>query len=61
MRATAIVRGKVVQFRLSPGLAKAQQRNRGKQMTAEQAVAFVEAKRRRRVLREAQPYLEADS
>jgi hypothetical protein len=61
MTGTAIVRGKVVRFRLSPGLAKAQERNRGKTMTAPQAVALVESKRRQRLLREAKPYLEARS
>jgi hypothetical protein len=57
MTGTAIVRGKVVRFRLSPGLGRAQQKNHGKAMTAQQAVAFVEVKRRQRALRMAQPYL----
>jgi hypothetical protein len=50
MTATAVVHGKVVRFRLSPGLARAQQKNRGKTMTAAQAVAFVEQKRRQRAI-----------
>jgi len=57
MTATAVVHGKVVRFRLSPGLARAQQKHRGKTMTAAPAVAFVEQKRRQRLLRTAQPYL----
>jgi hypothetical protein len=57
MTGTAVVRGKVVRFRLSPGLARAQQKNRGKTMTAARAVAHVEQKRRQRLLRTAQPYL----
>ena len=61
MTATAIVRGKIVRFRLSPGLSRAQQKNRGKRMTDRQAVEFVEAKRRTRSLRTAQPYLESHS
>jgi len=61
MTGTAIVRGKVVKFRVSSGLARAQQRNRGKAMTERQAVEFVEAKRRRRSLRAARPYLESRS
>lgn len=57
MTGTAVVRGKVVRFRLSPGLARAHQKNRGKTMTAAQAVAFVEEKRRQRLLRTARPYI----
>ena len=61
MTGTAIVRGKVVRFRVSLGLARAQQKNRGKMMTERQAIEFVEAKRRRRSLRAARPYLEGRS
>jgi hypothetical protein len=59
MMATAIVRGKVVRFRLSPSLAQARRRNRGRTMTDEQAIAFVERKRKTAALRAVQPYLEA--
>ena len=57
MRATAIVGGKVVRFKLSPALARAHRQNRGKAMTEAEAVAFVETKRRARALRRARPYL----
>jgi hypothetical protein len=59
MHATAIVRGKLVQFRLSPGLARAHKRNAGKTMSDQEAIAFVESKRRALALRRAQPYLES--
>ena len=58
MTATAIVKGKLVRIRLSPALAKAHRQNAGRTMTDAEAVEFVEAKRRRRLLREAEPYLE---
>ena len=58
MHATAIVGGKVVKFVLPPALAKAHRRNVGRTMTDQQAVDFVEVKRRRRALRRAKPYLE---
>ena len=61
MFGTAIVRGKVIRFRLPAALAAAQKRNAGKSMTDEEAVAFVEAKRREVALRLAKPYLEARS
>ena len=57
MYATAVVEGKVVRFKLSPALAKAHRRNRGKAMTESEAVASVETKRRARALRRARPYL----
>jgi hypothetical protein len=57
MHATAVVRGKVVQFKLSPALARAQRQNRGKTTADAEAVAFVETKRRARALRRARPYL----
>ena len=57
MTATAIVRGKVVKFRLSPALARAQKRNAGRTLSDEGAVKQVEAKRRAAALRTAQPYL----
>ncbi len=59
MYATAVVEGKVVRFRLSPALARAHRENRGKTMTDQEAVAFVERKRRARALRRAKPYLES--
>jgi len=43
---TAIVRGKVVRFRLPAALARAQTRNAGKAMTDQQVIEFVEEKRR---------------
>jgi len=53
------VNGKIVRFRLSPALARAHRENRGKTMTEQKAIAFVEAKRRARTLRRAKPYLES--
>lgn len=61
MYATAVVEGKVIRFKLSPALARAHRENHGKTMTDEEAVAFVEAKRRSRTLRRAKPYLESHS
>lgn len=57
MVATAIVKGKVVRFRLSAALARAHVLNAGKTMTDQEAVAFVETRRRARALRSAKPYL----
>ncbi len=61
MYATAVVEGKVVRFKLSAALARAQRENRGNTLTEQEAVAFVEAKRRSRTLRRAKPYLESRS
>lgn len=61
MYATAVVEGKVIRFKLSPALARAHRENRGKTMTDQEAVAFVERKRRARALRRARPYLESRS
>jgi hypothetical protein len=61
MYATGIVRGKVVRFRLPEALARAHQRNSGRSMTSEEAIAFVEAKRRKLALQRARPYLEGRS
>ena len=61
MYATAIVGGKVVRFKLSTALARAHRENRGKAMAGQEAVEFVEAKRRARALRRAKPYLESRS
>jgi hypothetical protein len=57
----AIVDGKVRRIRLSPVLARLHRKNAGKTMTDVEAVAFVEAKRREKALREARPYLAARS
>ena len=57
MHATAVVEGKVIRFKLSPALARAHRENRGKTLTEEKAVEFVETKRRARALRRAKPYL----
>jgi hypothetical protein len=59
MYATAVVGGKVVRFKLSPALARAHRENRGKAMTEQNVVAFVEPKRRERTLLRARPYLES--
>ena len=61
MYATAVVEGKVIRFKLSPALARAHRENGGQTMTAKEAVAFVEEKRRSRALRRAKPYLEGRS
>ncbi|MFI5394804.1 MAG: hypothetical protein ACHQ9S_04655 [Candidatus Binatia bacterium] len=55
----AIVDGKLVRLTLSRGLAQAWRRNRGKRMTDQQAIEFVERKRREYALRSARPYLES--
>ncbi|MBE7502097.1 MAG: hypothetical protein HS113_17735 [Verrucomicrobiales bacterium] len=59
MNATAIIGGKVMKFVLPPALAKAHRRNAGRTMTDQEAVDFVEAKRRQLALRRAKPYLES--
>ena len=46
MYPTAIVRGKVVRFRLPTALARAQTRNAGKAMTEPEVIEFVEEKHR---------------
>ena len=51
----AIVDGEIRKIRLSPVLARLHRKNAGKRMTDAEAVAFVEAKRRERALREARP------
>lgn len=61
MNTTAIVDGKVVRYRLSPALARAHRGNRRKTMTEQEAVEFVDTKRRARALRRAGPYLESRS
>ncbi|MBI2927712.1 MAG: hypothetical protein HYY24_18605 [Verrucomicrobia bacterium] len=57
MYSKAIVGGKVIRFRLSPELAKAHRQNAGKTLTDQEAIAFVEKKRRALALRRAKPYL----
>jgi hypothetical protein len=54
----AVVDGKVVRLTLSRGLAQAWLRNRGKSMTDQQAIEFVERRRCEHALRSAKPYLE---
>ena len=58
MIVTAIVDGKVVRLTLSRGLAQAWRQNRGRRMTDQQAIEFVERKRREHALRAAKPYRE---
>ena len=58
MYATAIVGGKAAKFALPSALAKAHKRNAGRMMTDQEAVNFVETKRRQLALRRAKPYLE---
>lgn len=59
MHATAVVKGKVVRFKLSPALARVHRANSKRLMSAKDAIAFVESKRRARMLRRAKPYLES--
>ena len=61
MFAKAIVGGKLIRFRLSPELARAHRANAGKTMTDQEAVEFVEQKRRALALRRAKPYLASRS
>ena len=61
MQAKAIVGGRLVNFQLSPELARAHRANAGKTMTDKEAVAVVEKKRRAFALRRARPYLESRS
>jgi Holliday junction resolvase-like predicted endonuclease len=51
----------LVKFPLPAGLARAHRRNRGKSMTDQQAVGFVEHKRQQRLLRTVKAYLESGS
>ena len=44
----AIVGGKVIRLKLSAGLAEAWQKNKGQTMTDQEAIVFVEQKRRER-------------
>jgi hypothetical protein len=55
MYARGVVEGKVVRFKLSPALGRAHRENRGKELSEDNSVAFVEGKRRARTLRRARP------
>ena len=57
MNVSAIVSGKLVRLKLSPGLAEAWKQNKGRRMSEAEAVRFVERKRREHALRQAIPYL----
>ena len=59
MKASAIVDGKVVTFELSRGLAAAHRRNKGRAITAAEAIFAVEAKRRDHARRRASAYIES--
>ncbi|MCU0782983.1 MAG: hypothetical protein MUF81_02845 [Verrucomicrobia bacterium] len=61
MFAKAIVGGKLIQFRLSPELARAHRANADKTMTEREVIEFVEQKRRALALRRAKPYLASRS
>jgi hypothetical protein len=57
MKVNAIVGGKLIKLKLSPGLAAAWKQNKGRRMSEREAVRFVETKRREHALRQASPYL----
>jgi hypothetical protein len=57
MNVSAIVGGKLIKLKLSPGLAAAWKQNKGRRMSETEAVRFVENKRREHALRQASPYL----
>ena len=57
MNVSAIVSGKLIKLKLSPGLAVAWKQNKGRRMSEAEAVRFVETKRREHALRQASPYL----
>ena len=57
MHVSAIVGGKLIKLKLSPGLAEAWKQNNGRRMSEAEAVRFVERKRREHALRQASPYL----
>lgn len=58
MKGTTIVRGKVLKCPLPASVAAAWKANAGKTMTDQEAIDFVEAKRREMALRKAKPYLD---
>ena len=55
MNVNAIVGGKLIKLKLSPGLAAAWKQNKGRRMNETEAVRFVETKRREHALRQASP------
>ena len=57
MNVRAIVGGKLIQLKLSSGLATAWRQNKGRRMSEAEAIQFVERKRRAHALRTAHPYL----
>lgn len=57
MNVRAIVGGKLIRLKLSPGLATAWRENKGRHMSEAEAIQFVERKRRAHALRTAHPYL----
>lgn len=57
MNVKAIVGGKLIELKLSPGLAQAWRQNKGQRMSEREAIDFVEEKRREHALRTARPYL----
>lgn len=58
MKTTAIVRGKVISFDLSPGMAAAHRRNKGKCMGEVEAIEYVESKRSQHVRKRMSAYVE---
>ena len=57
MNVNAIVGGKLVKLKLSPGLAEAWKQNKGRRMSEPEAIGFVERKRHEHAWRIASPYL----
>ena len=57
MKTTAIVRGKVISFDLSPGMAAAHRRNKGKCMGEVEAIEYVESKRSQHVRKRMSAYV----
>ena len=57
MHVRAIVGGKLIRLKLSPGLATAWRQNKGRRLSEAEAIQFVERKRRAHALRTAHPYL----
>lgn len=55
MQVNAIVGGKLIKLKLSPGLAEAWRQNKGRRMSGAEAIQFVENKRREHALRAAGP------
>ena len=57
MKTTAIVRGKVISFDLSPGMAAAHRRNKGKCMGEVEAIEYVESKHSQHVRKRMSAYV----